>query len=71
MNFMLVLTFRQFITESISDTKVTGALNNNVVLNTLKTLFSGAPRARGAPLLRKFGNLSSEKFWLTYTFSQG
>ena len=40
---MLVLTFRQFITESISDTKVTGAPNNNVVLNTLKTLFSGAP----------------------------
>ena len=68
---MLVLTFRQFITESISDTKVTGAPNNNVVLNTLKTLFSGAPRARGAPFLRKFGNLSSEKFWLTYRFSQG
>ena len=34
LNFMLVLTFRQFITESISDTKVTGAPNNNVVLNS-------------------------------------
>jgi len=44
--------------QSISNTKVTGAPNKNFVLNTLKTLFSGAPRARGAPLLRKFGNLS-------------
>ena len=68
---MLVLTFRQFITESISHTKVTGAHNNTVVLNTLKTLFSRVLRARGAPLLRKFGNLSPEKFWLTYRFSQG
>ena len=48
--------------QSISDTKVTGAPNNNFVLKTLKTLFSGVPRARGAPLLRKLGNKSYIEF---------
>ena len=48
---MLVLPISA-VYQTVSDTKVTGAPNNNFVLNTLKTLFSGAPRAR-SPICKK------------------